>query len=433
LYGYHAAFKVDSGFSVLFNGGYSTMKKIGLNDSSLVDNAGHYDSQYFKETYTGTTAVNDIQFHFRQKGFDVLLGGGMNNQTMSYQSYYYSPFYTSNTNLDSLHLASRTNSFFILANVNGSVLSEKAKAFSLSVGARSNKNNIFGNSITWNISPMVKVSSTTSLYGNFSTGYNAPSLYQLYSPPGNPTDSVKRGNVNLRPETSLTQEFGVYQKINDKTGIRIGYYQTVIKDVIEYAYIWNKNTPVNALTYADYMGDTYLNLGTLHIDGIELEAHGTIGKKFLLAGNFTYVRGHQLNSYESIDTVKTRGNHVQLFSSGGFVSQSDVHTTGLVRRPSTGNLSLTYSPTEKVFFKTIVKMVSGRKDVIYDPVLGPYGAQTTTPLQAFTLVDLISGVKFDAHIFAMVRVENVFDVKYTEIRGYTTRGRGIYLSVNYTF
>ena len=110
-----------------------------------------------------------------------------------------------------------------------------------------------------------------------------------------------------------------------------------------------------------------------------------------------------------------------------------MHTKGLTRRPATANLSLTYNPTDKIFFKTIVKSVSGRNDVIYDYTLGPFGALGKSPLNAFTLVDFISGVKFDSNVSAVVRVENIFNVSYTEIRGYTTRGRGIYFSVNYIF
>ena len=140
-----------------------------------------------------------------------------------------------------------------------------------------------------------------------------------------------------------------------------------------------------------------------------------------------------MNSYEAIDTVKTKGNHVQLLSNGGFVSEKDMDAVGLTRRPSTANISLTYSPTEKIFLKTIIKTVSGRNDIIYDYSLGPFGAQGKTPMQAFTLVDFISGVKFNSTISALVRIENIFNVSYSEIRGYTTRARGIYFSVNYSF
>ncbi len=430
LYSYGISYRHDSTFIFSFNGGYSSMQRTVLNDSSLINTMGAYDGSYSKVIYSGTTLINELQFHFKKKYFDFLLGGGANEQTMNSQLYSYWHGFVYEENLDSLKLASRTYSAFALVDVNGSSFSEKAKAFSFSLGGRINQNNIFKSSNTVQFSPRVKISPTSTLYANFSSGYNAPSLYQLYSPS---TDSVKRGNVNLRPETSTTQEIGLYQKLSEKTGMRIGYFQTFTRNVIEYVYIWDKNTPVNSLTFADYRGDTYMNLGTLFTEGIEMEAHGAIGKKFLLAGNFTYIRGHQLNSYESVDTVKSKGNHVQLFSTGQFISERDVHTTALPRRPSTGNISLTYMPTEKIFVRTIVKMVSGRKDIVLTPGIDGYGAQATSPLQPFTLVDLIAGAKFDSNISAIVRVENIFNVNYTEILGYTTRGRGVYLTVHYNF
>ncbi|MBI4931720.1 MAG: TonB-dependent receptor [Bacteroidetes bacterium] len=433
---YSVSCKVDSGFTISINGGKSSLIRTSLNDSSLVDNMGNYDKNYYKGIYTGETFTNELQLQLKQKTFNVVLGGGSNDQTMNQQIYSYSSGFVWESNLDSLNLASRTNSFFLLADLNGEIISEKAKAFSLSLGARSNKNNTFGSSATYQFNPMIKISATSSLYINISSGYNAPSLYQLHSPDKDFTSSISRGNVNLRPETSITKELGVSQKINDNTGIRIAYYRTVVSDIIEYVYLWDKNIGIdtlgNDMFRNDYRGDTYLNLGTLTTEGIELEAHGSIGKKFLMAGNFSYLRGYQDFSANDIDWVKTDSNHVQLYTNGAFLTNS-YRADGLTRRPVTANISLTYSPSSKVFFKTICKYVSKRNDVYYDYMLGPYGALGKTPVQAYTLVDLISGVKFNQNVSALLHVENIFNVSYSEIRGFSSRGRGFYLSINYTF
>lgn len=442
-FSYGASCKVDSpkdssrsGFALSINGGHSYMTRSALNDSSRIDNLGNYDQSYFKEVYTGASFTNELQLQFRQKKFSVVFGGGSNNQTMSQQFYSYYYGFTDTANLDTLGLASRTNSFFLLADLGGAIISEKAKAFSLSLGARSNNNNTFGSSITYQVNPMLKISSTSSLYANFSSGYNAPSLYQLHSPDKDFVSTISRGNANLRPETSVTQEFGIVQKINDNTGIRIGYYKTEVRDILEYVYLWDKNIGIDTLgndfLRNDFRGETYLNLGTLTTEGIELEAHGAIGNKFFLAGNFSYLRGIQNFSPADIDTVKTEGNHVQLYSSGKFLT-GNLRSQGLTRRPVTANISLTYSPGSKIFFKSVLKYVSKRNDVYYDYLLGPYGALANTPVHPYTLVDFISGVKFTDNFSGLVRVENIFNVSYSEIRGYTTRGRGFYFNVNYSF
>jgi outer membrane cobalamin receptor len=50
----------------------------------------------------------------------------------------------------------------------------------------------------------------------------------------------------------------------------------------------------------------------------------------------------------------------------------------------------------------------------------------------FTLVDLTHRFSFSDTFSILARLENVFDTKYSEINGFTTRGRALYLSVRYT-
>lgn len=433
LIGYSASCKLDSGFFLSFNGARSSISRISLNDSSLIG-ANIYDQSFYRGEYTGETSVNELQFSIKKKDYSLILGGGANVQKMSQDLYIYSYGYVFENNLDSFELESRTSTFFLLTEIQGTLFSKKAKAFSLTMGARNNNNNTFGSSLTYQVSPKVKLSSNATLYGNISSGYNAPSLYQLHSPDRDFISSITRGNVNLRPETSLTREFGLYQKINDKTGIRMGFYKTVVNDVVEYVYLWNKNTPGNALQDTDYRGDTYLNVGKLTTEGIELDAHGSMGKKFLVSGNFSWMRGKQDFYPEGIDTVKTEGHHVQLQTNGLFMPTSyKLRTYELTRRPVTANFTLTYMPVTKVFFKAVLKYVSRRNDIYYEPNYGPFGSLSTIPVRSYTLLDLLSGVKFNQHFSGLVRVENIFNVSYSEIRGFSNRGRGFYLSVNYTF
>lgn len=433
LVAYSASYRLDTGLYVSFNGAHSLIGRTSLNDSSLTDNFGTYDHSYYRGDYSAETSTNELQLDFKKKDYSIVIGGGANSQMMSQSIYSYYQGFAFESSLDSLDLVSRTGSFFILAELQGTLFSEKAKAFSISMGARNNNNNTFGSSITYQINPMVKVSSTSTLYGNISSGYNAPSLYQLHSPDRDFTSSISRGNVNLQPETSVTNEFGLYQKINDKTGLRLGFYKTVVSDAIEYVYLWDKNTPVSSLIDLDYRGDTYLNIGKLTTEGIELEAHGAVGNKFLVSGNFSWLRGKQDFYPSEIDTVKTQGNHVQLLTNGQFMPSYKLRTYGLTRRPVTANLSVTYTPSAKVFFKAILKCVSSRNDIYYDYMLGPYGALATTPVESYVLLDLLSGVQFSQNLSGLIRVENVFDLSYSEIRGFANRGRGFYVSLNYAF
>ncbi len=432
LVAYSASYKADSSLMISVNGGHSFISRISLNDSSRTDNLGNYDHSYYRGEYTGETFTNEAQLQLNKKNFNLILGGGSNTQKMNQNIFSYYQGFEFNSDLDSLDLISSTSSFFLLTELNGALASEKLKTFSLSLGARNNNNNTFGNSVTYQISPRIKLSANSSVYGNISSGYNAPSLYQLHSPDRDFNSAIARGNINLRPETSVTKEFGIYQKLDDNTSIRMGFFKTVVNDVIEYVYMWDKNTAINSLSYANYRGDTYLNLGKLTTEGIEVVVHCNMGKKFVLDGNFSWLRGKQDFVAADIDTVKTHQNHIQLYTNGQFLTYK-YRETGLTRRPVTANISVTYKPSSIVFIKSVIRYVSKKNDVYYENSFGPYGALGTTPVQAYTLLDLLAGIKFNKNISALVRIENVLNESYSEIRGFSSRGRGYYFSLNYTF
>ena len=74
-----------------------------------------------------------------------------------------------------------------------------------------------------------------------------------------------------------------------------------------------------------------------------------------------------------------------------------------------------------------------RDDVFYDSGNGPMGALSTSPVKDYTLLDLSLQYKITSPLSAALKLENILNEKYSEINGFTTRGRGIYLKVNYVF
>ena len=431
FYSYSITHKIDSAFSVSLNGSVSEMVRNRINDSSIVDASGNYDGSYFESTYRGASSTNELQIQFSKKNYSMIFGGGGYNETMNQKFYSYSYLGPHSGDLDTLHLSSRTNSFFLLADVKGSMFSEKLKPLSFSFGGRSNNNNTFNNSSTFHFSPHLKLKQNASLYANFSSGYNAPSLFQLHAPDEDFNSNISLGNINLRPETSVTSEFGIYQKLDNSSSVRIGYFKTIVNDVIEYVDLYDGTVPIALLTGVDFKGATYLNLETLTSEGMELSVQGSLSEKIYLSGNFSCLRGKQHFSYEDIDTAKTKNHHIQLVSNGKFLT-SDVHTTGLTRRPSSANVSIIYKPVEKLFLKSMIRYTSERNDVQFD--YSNWGPVKVSPSSSasFALVDIIAGLKLNANFSGLLRIENVFNTSYTEIRGYTSRGRGVFVSVNYT-
>ena len=105
----------------------------------------------------------------------------------------------------------------------------------------------------------------------------------------------------------------------------------------------------------------------------------------------------------------------------------------MVRRPSAANLAFTFRPIKKGTIRLNSKWISSYSDIFYDNTLGPYGALNTLDLDNYFLFDLWLHYDFTKNIGASFSVKNVLDTEYTEIRGFTTRGRGFYLELRASF
>jgi vitamin B12 transporter len=448
LFTYGASYKMNERFSVSYLGGFSDMKRIAVDDSSVVDSAGNSDKQYVKGVYEGKIISNELQANYTMKGLNVVLGGGMYNEEMNINTslYYYNMwgfpagYEEIKSSLDSVNPKSSTMNVFLHSDIGGDLISEKVKWFTLSAGIRMSDHNLFGTNLTYEINPSFKIAETGLLYLTYATGYNAPSLYQLYDPTKYFTwdtqysTGLTRGNKKLNPETSKTFEVGFKQKINNVT-ITAAYYNTVVENVIEYVYLWDKSIPVDQLGLGfsdDFRGDTYINAGTMTTQGIELGISSKLADKFIVAGNVNLMSGKLKYTPSDINTEQTGGNHVQVYNNGSFVTK-EVEVFGLSRRPSTANLSLTYMPVKIVSLRADVRYVGSRGDVYYESTLGPYGALGTVSVEQYTLFDLSVNVKIWKGLTAGIRVANVMDKEYKEINGFTTRGRGIYGNVRYSF
>jgi vitamin B12 transporter len=432
---YGAGYKLNKKISLSYIGGLTYLTRVALDDSSAVDDAGNYDHNYFRGTYKGSNSTNELQLNYQGKGITLVAGGTSFTERMTFNTYFFSSafgIYQSEQNLDTLNIHVRTLSGFIHANLDGSILNEKYKKFGLGLGVRNSSHSLFGNNLTYEINPSIKLNGDGLLYASWTTGFNAPSLYQLYSPDKDFTSAITRGNNTLKPETSTSLEFGFKQKVNDNISYSICYFKTVVRNSIDYVYLWDKNRPVDSLSFADYRGDTYLNIGTQTNQGIEIAVSSKVSEKFYVSVNTSLISGKLDYNPSNIDNAHTQGNHVQIFANGAFLNK-EVSSTGLVRRPSMANLNLTYKPTERLYIGTWIRYAGARNDVFYNSALGPFGALSTKGINDYTLVDLTAGYRIRKGLTASLRIANIFDLKYSEIFGYTSQRRGFYLNIRYSF
>ena len=439
---YGATYKYSDSLTFSLIGGYSDMTRHARNDSSVVDTAGNYDHSYYDATYRGTHSTTELQLNWTRRGFDLVAGGGLYAETMSQDQFIYlnSPFfgvYQSKTSLDSLDLQSKTYNAFLHMDMDGSVIDDKLENIQLALGCRYTDNSVFGNHFTYEICPSYKLDQHALLFASYSTGYNAPSLYQLYAPDRYYTDtSITLGNKNLKPESSSTIEVGFKQKVNEKLSFSVAVFATEVNNLIEFVNLWDKNQPVDSLQVFprdDFRNSTYVNVGTSKTKGVEMGLFAKPNDKIIISANISLVSGRLFYDASGVDTSHTHGNHIQLYNSGAFLQDKSVEIVGLSRRPSTANVSLTYLPIKSLMLRADLRYVGVKGDIYYDSNLGPNGALGTTPVGDYMLLDLSMRYFFSKNISAGIKAENIFNTNYYEIMGFTTRGRGVYFSLRASF
>lgn len=445
LLSYGAKYDINPKINVEISGGYSGSKRIDTDDSSVVDmNAGSYifDHQFAKTILTGTFFVNELVTRYHSEKFRILLGLNDTEEKMNNINYVYSNIppwgiYESKTDLDSLNLRAVVKSTYIQTALNGKILSWKLKGIWLDLGVRFSNHNKFGNNLTWEVCPSYKVGKLL-IYITYGSGYNAPSLYRLYSPDKSFGAITSRGNPNLKPEISRTLEAGLKYLSSEKLHFTFSLFTTTVRELVEYVYLWDKNIPVDSLgkdyMRNDFRGDTYINLSEQKINGIEIGLNYRILKNLSLVSSISLLKGQTTYSLSDIDTGITRGNHIQLFENGIFLSNEEKQVTGLTRRPgSTVYLGVEWYPVKNLSINFENRYVEDRNDAYFNSSILPWGAMDRMNIEGYFLSGLTVNWDIFKNLSAAFKIDNLFNTDYYEINGFNTRKRGFYLRLKYTF
>jgi vitamin B12 transporter len=430
LFSYNLRYKFNDKLSITVNGGMSKLNRKAVDDSSIIDNAGNYDQNYFSYDYIGETSSHDLQLNYKGKNWNVLLGGGLNTEAMNGETFSHSPF--GDLTFDSMEVDNSITNVFLHTDLDGKLVTEKLDRFSLGLGARFVNHSDFGSAVTYEINPSFKIGTKGLLYFSYSTGFNAPSLYQLYSPEKDFSSGISRGNPSLKPETSASFEIGVKQKINEDITWSACYFHTVVENTIEYVYLWDKDTDIDSLSYLDYHGDTYFNAGKQTTRGAEFSLWAKMSEKWSVNVGMGVAHGRLEYDPAGSDTTHIGNNHVQLFNSGAFLNKKS-EVLGLSRRPSVANFSVLWKPVKGLQIKGSLRLVSATTDVYYEFAIAPFGALAQEAVKDYTLVDLSVRYEMKKYLSFMVKADNIFDERYSEIRGYASRGRGFYAGITGTF
>ena len=334
-------------------------------------------SYYSKGDYTGLSHFTELYSNITvSKHMDVLVGADYRNQLMDQHYFSVSAFgpYTS-IPLSKDSVAVKQFGAYVSL-----VVKDKA-GFNIELGGRYNNFNKYGNVFTFSINPSYVIKHSIKIFGNISSGFKAPSLYQVYSEYRIPVGE-------LDPEKSLQMEAGI-QYYKNNVNLRAVYFSRTIKNnIIFYS--------AGAPTYASY----YINADKQKDKGFEIEASVDFGKINLTA-NYVNLDG-------KIET-KTGAKDTAFFN--------------LYRRPGqTFNLNVGIELCKNWNMNIGVQTISKRYEAVY------HAAPVDMP--AYYVWNLYSTWGITKNIKTFVDLKNISDEKYAEIRGYNSRRFNFMAGVN---
>ncbi len=263
-----------------------------------------------------------------------------------------------------------------------------APGFIIEMGARLNQHSKYGTNTTFSLNPSYTIQNKFKLFVNYSSGFKAPSLTQLFGQYG--------ANPALKPELSLSLEGGIhYIAPNKKVDVRVVVFRRNVRQAIIYAF----NT--NAFQY--------LNVDEQQDDGLEIEPTFHISNRLTVKAYYAFVEGR----------VKTK-------SSKG----EDTTYNNLIRRPKNSfGVNIGVQANKLLFMSINLKSVGMRSDQYYD---ANFILQKTT-LAAYQLLDLYLEYKLLGTIKLFVEGRNLLNQQYQEVYGYSTQGVTITTGISAKF
>ena len=344
---------------------YTTQDRTYLNDSSDRTYLIYEDNQYagtthFADAFLSTPINKNIQWII---GTDFRYG----SYNQSYEAILeaYGPY--SFTTNDTFQFQ---NAFYTSVLIN-----DNAKKWLLELGARYNNHNRFGNNQTFTFNPSYALNNQVRLIGSLSTGFKAPSLYQL----GN--------NDQLKAETSINTELGISFR-KGQVFARAVYYNRNIKNGIDF----------NNINYK------YFNFIQQKVNGIEVEIQHPLNDQHNFSLNYTLMNGKETNQNRITNTDTVTYDY-------------------LLKRPKHSlNAQWNYTINKKWNASLLGRFISERKDV------GGYGAPDVT-LSYFTLLNAAIQYKWSRRLVVFANGQNLLNDNFSEVNGYNAIGRMVQFGI----
>lgn len=249
--------------------------------------------------------------------------------------------------------------------------------FLLELGGRINKHSRYGNNETFTINPSYKINENNRIIASISSGFKAPSLYQLSY------------NDALKAETSINYELG-YEYHTNPLNLRIVYFKRNIDNGLDYDYVkWN-----------------YYNILHQNVNGIEFESRWNVNTKNTIQANYTFMDGNE-QSQNRITTVE-------------FITYPY-----LLKRPKNMlHVMWQHQLNNQWSFQLTGKYIDKRYDI------GGY-MKPDVVLNYYTNVNLHVTYKHSKHLQFFFDGQNLGNDHFQEIYGYNAIGRKWTLGLNW--
>ncbi|MFH1888879.1 MAG: TonB-dependent receptor [Candidatus Omnitrophota bacterium] len=332
-----------------------------------------YPDDYLRDWYIGENQQLDWQHTVKLNRADTIVCG-FDWQREKGNYYYYTEYLGGSSETHFPKVLSRTKGYYLqnILNIDDT--------FRLNTGIRVDDHSYAGTRESYKIDASYLFKTGTRVKGGWGTAFKAPTLYQLHALPD---PWFGGGNPNLQPEESQTYEAGFEQNaFSDKLKFQTVYFHTQLKNLIDAKY-----------NPATWMTNQYSNVGKARIFGYENSASFSPFKEIRADAGYTWM-----------DTEdKSNGDEL------------------LRRAKNKYFVNLKYIPNEKLDFSLKFTYVGRRSD------------SANRLLKAYTKLDLNSNYKLNSGLEAFVRMENVTDEVYEEVKGYAEPGRAFYGGVKLSF
>jgi len=255
------------------------------------------------------------------------------------------------------------------------LINDAAKKWLLELGTRFNHHSRYGDNQTFTISPSYVVNQNLRIISSVSSGFKAPSLYQISY------------NDQLKAETSINTELGV-DYTSSPINARLVYFNRSINNGIDYNYI-------------DY---NFFNFIKQKVNGLELELSHRLPHNQNVSVNYTLLNGQETNQNRITTTDTITYNY-------------------LLKRPK-HSLQINYSVALNSKWQATVsgRYISSRYDV------GGY-ASSDVKLDYYTLLNAHIQYRASNHLSFYADAQNILQDRFQEIYGYNTMGRSIQIGL----